>query len=547
MARGDVHMTMTADEADAWAAVQKVTGGFKGMERAAGSATRKSRRGFRRMGRDVRRFAMEVAGVGSAAGAIYLVAQQLRREYDLLVRRQAEAARTQMSVGDLRAAALLNRPAEMDVGFLDALVERVSRRQQITQERLWPVLSSMLSAKGSVSDEQFAAVLREVGRLGARGGPMVDLQTFAGAGLDLAKLNPKASPAELLGWLRQIGTSARVVNPEKQARAIPRVLSAAAPAGVSQEEAAELWATITQLSGDVQGRRSATGTINLLQRLMKGQVEGMLPEKVLGQVRLRKLSRSGMAGFREIQEWYQQAPEDLREQFLAGFQAEAPVKGALQQLFMSAPEAMSVWKTARGQIGTPGGETATVWQDYFRSVAAGRTEPTRSTDRAFSSAIEAIQLANDEGVGGITREKLEELVKALPGQSDFENRLLRASFEMGSDFGRDPVGAVHRVRSMIEKKMGRDLAQRNDPLNESFVAPPNSESLEDLLHIELRPTGRSRSAPYSRPIDPEMQAPLARLAEQLGEIVEELRAQEARPQKVEIVGGAPNPDVHREN
>ncbi len=105
---GQVHMTMTSDEAEMWSAIQKIAGGFRQMETAGGSAASKTKKGFNntsgavnelasRLGISTRMFSSwQATGVGAAAAvgtAVYKLIkriQEVNKEVDEMSRNAAE-------------------------------------------------------------------------------------------------------------------------------------------------------------------------------------------------------------------------------------------------------------------------------------------------------------------------------------------------------------------------------------------------------------------------------------------------------------------------
>ena len=568
---GEINYSMSGDPKDvvrAFTALGKKIDQVERKLKQTGQTGRKSTKdtsdGMAGAGRSALKFAGRLAGVGSAAAGVYAIAAQLRREYEHLKRQQAEAGLAQLTVGDLRGYALINRPTDVDGKLLDRLVEQTASKEEISQKRLWPLISSRLSAKGPLSDAAFEDAFRRTARIGAIGGPGVDLAVRGGAAMDIMKVTGGNRADVALGFMMSVGTAARVDDPAKQAAAIPRVLSAAKPAYWTLEQASELWTYLTGASADREGRRSATGAINFMQLLFKGRTaEGaMIPYEEFGKIKRRPLRAKGMAGLTELQDWYAQAPENLRELLLAGLQAEAAVKGSLQSLVARDPQAMKIWERAREATPSPTAPgLAGAYEDYFKGVAVGKHEPVRAANRALDAFQEGERLRDEQGgMAGMLRVELDESLAAIKGIRDIDRKLLRAKWELGSGFGRgDPMGAAIEQLRELQRTKGYGAKFRRAPWSNwgpAFVEDLPAEGAERVGKTWIRPEhwqvpvehyGREVKSSYMRRTegyDPKQAASIDRLIVALEKLaasqtdaLEKLAASQAadKPQPVKIV------------
>ena len=560
-AKANIDWKLRADTRDMLTAIDGLNQRLNRMAGSADKASGKAKGIFSDGAKGITQVAGAIAGITGVAGGVMALVNQLRREYEHLVRMQSAAADRQASVGDLRAAALLNRPAGMSVQWLDKLVADVSRSEKVQQERLWPVVSNMLSAKGDVSDRQFSAILRQVGRLGGVGGAMTPMDTIAGAALDLQKHVGGGDPRQGLGWLLQIATNARVVDPQKWSAAVPPVLAAAKPAGWSHEQAAEMFAYLSQSAGDVEGRKSATGTVNFMQTLMKGRTQSgaFIPARGMdGRIVHRPLKASGYAALTELQDWYAQAPEDLRTELLAGFQAEAKIKGGLQSLLARDPKALAAYAQAQKAISSPDAPgLAGMWERYFTGIEAGGGADVRKARRIFGASQEALDLSNPQAVGGEVRKGLRETLQRIPGIGDADIRVKMAEFEARSNFGRtDPTGAAEEIalQMMADKGYGAKFRTRRLGLRALFESSPAGGWAEQLpdgaRELGRIPTGENVYAfddaqgqrwsfAKNRNYNPEAERVLMDLVKAMSELAAEIResnkASNRKPQPAALV------------
>ena len=440
---GTVTWVLEAQEAKAVAGIMKVVDSLSKGERATdrmNQAGKKSHATFQDASKSALKFVGAVAGIGSALGSVMLIAAQLRREYEHLKRVQAETAATHMGVGGARGAALYNKPTHITAVAAEALVARAAKFGGAKMEDTWRIASTAFSAMGPLKTgdvEKHIGQAALVQRLSGFEG-----STLAGGTMDIQKATGVGAK-QSLGWMRQIGQAARVVDLEKQVRSVPPVIMGAKQYGFTPEQGAELFATMTQLSGDVMGRKSSTGTVNLMQTIMAGQTQGgaLIPYwKKAGMGKARKMGwrttkAGGMAGLAELQDWYAGADEGLRTEFKAKMPGEAKNKGAILGLIARDPQAMAVLAQAQQQIGAPGGAAMGGYVDrYIADVGKGKTEAVREGSAIMSRGLERAQLDNPNALAGVFREGLQKLAGAY-NFSDINTKLATASFEWNTNLG----------------------------------------------------------------------------------------------------------------
>jgi len=399
------------------------------------------------------KFALQIAGVGSAIGGVMAVAAQLRREYDDLVRKQREAAAEQMTAGQLRGAALLNLPASMQAGEVDRIINEISSRRNVEQKALWGGAGAMLSGKGALSSGQFAGALDVAARLRAYAGEAVDVGVIGGGLQDIMRVTQIKSGMQTFGWARQFGTEARIVNPLEQVLSLAPAISAAAGAGATPEQVAELLAGMTQTTADITGERSSTAVINFLGALTgkkifpsevvrggKRTMEwGLVPGETFGE-------RMGALRSR----WATMSREE-RAEMEARIGGRAKSRAYLRDVISQSGAGWTNYQAAVAGIRAPEAEgTIAFAEEYFRNVEAGEFEPIRRTGRAFDVAIEKMKLTDPGALAGVLREKMGALLAARPDISELERREIMAGFEFRSRFGfGDVLGAAEAALERI--------------------------------------------------------------------------------------------------
>ena len=527
---GDVIFRMSADEGKAVQgflklndAQKKVEEGFKRTGRASRDAGGHINRSMSSATREAGRFIGAVTGIGGAVGAVAAVAAQLRRELENLQQRQKAAADLQRSVADIRAEVMFNKPGDISAQRVDELVGRLSSQYQVPPQRMYGAVGGLLSAKGGLAWPTFAGGMEQVARLGQVGGPNMDLQTLGGAMLDIMRVTGGTDAGGAYGWLRQFGAASRIVSPQKQARALPPVISAAGGYDWTPEQAAELLAYLTQASGDVMGESSMTGAITFMGNLQKARTQAgaLIPQRIGDKIMYRPLQKRGPAALKELQDWAATAPADLRDLLWAKLPGEAKVKGGLQGLIAREPGAIAGYEAAQRAISAPGAPgVGAVGEEYFKAVAAGRGEPVRAVGWAGQSYVEQMQLTSPEAMAGAVRAEAEKVLTATPGIGAFDRRMGMWKTNITTNFGRrDPVeGYIELLRGyqgefQSGQRMGR-MAEMSG---------------EEMVMLGLSRRGPRPMEPTERGLD---------IAERLGKVIDRWeRVVERMDQATDPAGG----------
>jgi len=425
---GEVVFRVTADEAKALRAYQNLIDkqaraalGARDLGKASKQGGKSAQSSLASGARAALGFAGAMTGIGSAVGGVMLIVNQLKQEYRHLIEQQSRARWRQMDVGAARVEALRNLPTGMDAASLERFVVKTAARKgfEMPETRAWQVAGSMLSGKGALSQQQFRGAYGEALKYGAVGSESFEAATVGGAIADVMKLTGTSGKGAL-GFMRQFGTAARVVDPALQATALARSGAAAKPMGFTVEQSAEITAALSQLGGDTEGKVSSTAFAKLAKLMadLRYKKPIRVGRKSIG------LTQTGMGALEEMQGIMQGLTPEEQTAFLTRMQlGKAGGRGAMMQLLTGSEAGTAALATAQQQIGAPGPASAAAVDEFYANVAKGRHETLRTTRRAMSKGIETQELANVSG--GIASElrRVEDYLKATPGISLTETQI----------------------------------------------------------------------------------------------------------------------------
>ncbi|MFH1731407.1 MAG: hypothetical protein ABIF82_07135 [Planctomycetota bacterium] len=398
-----------------------------------------------------------IAGLGSVLASYLSINGAIRAGTALIedrMRKEREAAQAHGTLAQERAGALYNLPRGISQEQLTGFIAATARPDVgVTQAALWGAAKTGLSAKGGLGWEPWKSAMTEAARISAMTGEEFDV--MAGAAIDLAKVTGQTGAAANLGWMRQIGVASRVTTLAGQAGNIPRAMVAAKAFGEQPEQAAEMWAAISQMLADPEGRDTTTGMIRILQVAKTGKVLpdrrgkfGMLPEAAGSFAERLKLLQTAYAG----------ATPETRGEMLTKFGGRGAIKGVVAAML----EGRGAWEQylapAREEIGAPSALSAAELQAFYAQVGRGPSERVARVGRAGGVLTERLRLADEEGaVAASLYEQLfgggEAGGKGILGASDLPwaiRKTEQAKWQIGRAFGRTGEDMLQGLLEMAE-------------------------------------------------------------------------------------------------
>lgn len=464
----DVVFTLDAEEAKAWRGIMRLVDAqekserqFKKMGQEARRAGRATEDGMMAAGRTARDFAGQIVGITSAIGGVLAVAGILRKEWENLKQVQQAAAQASVSVAQARGGAIVNLPPGFAPEALDRFVQQSAVQTGMTEAQLYRMAQTGLSAKGGVSQEAFFDAMRTSAMVSARTG--LDPNVLAGGALDLAKITGLESAQANIGWMRQVGSQARITDLSLQMKNLLPAIQMATQFGETPETAAE-WATLmTGFIQDPTGEKARTGLINLSERLAKrrvvpgaggggpfggGKAEWeMIPEEYTT-LEQRMQYLSGI---------YQGADRKRQGEMLEKLGGEGPMRGFTAAALAGDPQVWEQLKRVQGAIGAPGAESAAGYRGMMAAIEGAPQEQVAAMKRVMAAGAEQISAADTAGaMGAVTREGMEKILQRS-GMGWMERRMVMAGWEATTGAGTQ--AAPDEMLRTLESRRARMAAE----------------------------------------------------------------------------------------
>lgn len=533
----NVVIQLTAQEEDmvnAWRKVrregpQALEKELRKVQQASTQASTSLSQFMKAQASDVGRFALSVAGVGSAVAAISTIAGQLRREYDELIRRRQAAADVQKSVSgaQLQSGIALGIDSTLNDAQVEKRIVALSARTGLDPAALFMRAAGAFSARGSLSGEQALKTVEMVAE------KMKPLDEESGnyvtqAILDIQKIKPNLNASEILGGIFAGLRVARVTETGPYVKNVNPAVAQGMGLGDSFEFMTAMAGALTQSAVDPTGRRTATA----MTRLRVQMAEHLAPQLGADSTMEQQLNYL-LSGKPEA--------EAIRQQMLGVFSKEASSvdqSGELTseaKLFFPIVQLLTPGSAVNESfhqfmeiVPSLGRESKIVLDELEKSRAQLSLPKISEMSSKFRGTELGLQLTDVEAFKAEAGKGLENVLRAS-GAGDMATRIAVTKFNLAADA--QGVDSVEDVTDRIEEQSRMLLRQGN----------PNDPFEQAGFFAAERSAGRGMNALAVSDADRRAGDALAELGRDLRELISIMRAREQKPQKVEV-----GPQVKRE-
>lgn len=446
---GQLAVEMTANEVQAYKAMQrlidqqaKMEQGLKRTGRASASAGKKNDAAFGAGAlSSLKTYVAGFMGVGGLMMAIQAVNRELEHTKQL----QKDVASEQITLASARKDITRNMAgaSDEDIKKMMGAATSIAGETNVEEKFIAQAIASALSASGGKQDASIAAVKGAAQFLADK---PEEIAGFAGSLLDLSKITGTDDAAVNQGLLQQVGALSRVVDPALQASNIPKSLIGQQSFGATAQEAAAMFAAITNASGDLTGARSGTAAVGLAQ-----QLRDFFKEEGLTAKAEKSLGRSLSMGERiEML----QGDQKLAGKFLEGASFEKAAAGPIEQLLTNVGSVMAAaFRENQGKIGS-NDELAELAKKSIQQRFLDPLEQTAALDRAFKDAQSGLTMGDVEtGRAGAIRENLSETFRRS-GMGAHSLKMKEKAFDLQVGLGADPTQlAIEQLEQEAEKRL----------------------------------------------------------------------------------------------
>lgn len=480
------------------------------LQRKLDTTGKKGKKTFTSMKVGAKDFALGMIGVNTAAAAVVQTLNLIKQGFQAAQKAQENFYNKNVTLSEARARALWNLPSTFEGGKqgLENLVSKISSSTGTKKENVFEILSAGFSAGGE------GATLRSAAEQAARlekagvgeGGELV------GTGLDLAAVTGQQDAAVNFGFLKQIGSAARLVSLQQQQNLLP-ALVAGTQQGDTAEQTGELVATITQIIKDTEGRLSATGAIGFTQALADkaliptiekvvsrttGEVkEKVTFDKVEGQTTFERL--------KNLQDVYAKSNKEQQALIIQQIGGEKKMQAFFKAALSNSELFQKTLTQAQQKITMPGQESAMQIQNFNDMMQTG-SDRIVDIGKSLDAAVENLQTSgkNREAIEAKARQATRDYLSstssikanlAVTAESSGFGAL--AAYQLQEQVGQDPVTSY--------RKFGQAFAPESDKQTQAYkdwLARMNDLTMEwKKLATDLRQQRSLAEDPNKQEVD----------------------------------------------
>ena len=438
-------------------ALEKIDSRMDRVERSSRKSTKTAETGWQKTGKAIQGAASQLIGFQSLAGAIQVAVQGIRAEFEKINRIGKEAAeRASQTGGSLRRLAANFSPdaSVQDASQLAAQVRQIAKDTRTPVGVVAGAAETALSARGNADVATALDSVRQSLRLFPGEGEIAN--ELGSRSLDLSKQAGTGDTRIGLGALIQAQQAARVTDLAKLGAAAPSATLSTVQAGGTVEQGLELFSAITNLSGDAEGRRSATAQVALESQLKNFTIPGVAGDEGTAFLTSKdaegnplKVPRTAFERLKAARNSQQrlavtQSNPALAEAFLANSSFEKRSAGGIGELVRGTQQGLAELGSARQKI-QPVDQGQI--QNFERKISELDGLPFQSdlaATQQSASNVEGFQLSGEQSRRGRARKILSETTGQLnlPFFDTFTEQQFSAEFEADVSRGTGPEQAA---------------------------------------------------------------------------------------------------------
>lgn len=388
------------------AAVKREAAALRKLEAQQRRVTSAQRRQRRLLG-GARRVAGALAGGGAALVALRLVTSELEKQREI----ESKALDVQLNLNKARANLIRNlEPRQAREAIASAT--RIARQAALPEGVIANALAQTLSGVAGNLPLAIASVQGATKFIPDQPGL---LPLIAGAIADMSKVTRSMDAVVNTGFFKLIAQRGRLVDPLAQAQTVPGALTNLVASGGTAQEAAALFTTISVGATDVQGRRTRTAIVRLVEQIRKD-----FPQLV------------GKTITEQI--FFLQKNPEFGQKFVDENDFEKAMVGVLRQL-LTDPTSRPFQQFSEDLKFFEGGnarfrEAGLAAQKALADSSLDATVSIAKLTRAFDSATEQIRIGNIEGATrSAVRKGTAEIIEAAQSQTSLGRGLEKLRFE----------------------------------------------------------------------------------------------------------------------
>lgn len=525
----------TGDTADAKKAIEKLQAQFERLEAKIKSTTRASRRGskqatqgLRDQGKATQGLSKKLAGIATAYLGIQaatklatIAVRALITEHRELTSRQRIAAATKITAAEAvrRTTIAFTPDPTLTKEQLVPTIQRIAKETRTDFNIVAAAFTDAFSAKGQLANIVAVRAVKQSLRL--LPGDVESATALAGRFLDLGKATGKTDIRAIGGFVQNVQAASRVTSLEKiGTQGVPAILSLI-KLGDSAEEAAELFAAVTQLMGDAEGRLAKTATINLAGRLKDFVVP---PPAVIADIKDRQKRKAaedratrGVVAAKDARGTFEipkeqikrfedaettqqriavlQQNAELRRLFVSKVKFDAASNATIQSLLRGDPIAVAELRTTQRLIKPIGPGQAKLFEKKIADLEAGEFQGGLTLAQRTAVSVQQSELRDPTARAGQVREDLNKILEKInfTAQIDFVARsAARLIFEERIGAREAPGRAAAGIlQAIIEDPNKRFFGKRGPSAEEVRLLSEQRDSFLEFFKFNQRRDAQS--------------------------------------------------------
>ena len=501
--------------------------------------------------RSVTQMVGALTGFGGVLGTLTQLVTAFKSEHERLVRAQEQARQSGMSQGEAMREVMQTFRPDATVGGQDLMreFERISKATGGTSVKDIAIAAKDVFSVGAETNRQALDAIEAAFRVTP--GKPVEATELASRAVQIAKIQGTDNFKAVIGLLTNVAEATSIRDLPQLAATAPGSAATSLATGGTAEEGLEIFSTLQQLIGDVEGRRTATASETLIAKLHEFVPAGAAEQKKGKPVRkggaLVGSDKAGeflvpdaeVAAFEAAQgpqekiELLRQS-EGLRRLFLTEANFETRSETAVKEFLSGSRRALHEERLVQPKIGgiaTPEERAVQqqAFEDYVANLNAAPFQGDVERERQHRRTVEQFELEDEfSRRTAFARKALTESLEKVdqPGLEDFPliggrarqmtvfeeatNRLREKFQQQGFvEFGPEEIAA--RVLEQVPTE-GRTFPNRDMPADQQSFLQQQIRSLREQGEEDVRQPQPSLAPGGQMPADDAVAEPQAAIS-----------------------------------
>lgn len=275
MAKSSVEIEFTSKDDQITRTLQKTERGLDQIarkldkvEQASKKSAQATTAGFENATSTLTKFGTAIVGMGAITTGVRQAAELLRKEYEILIKRQDAALGENVKLADVLPSVFRQAGGLLTAQQVTKAVDKGAAATGVDRVKVAGAIGEALAARGATNAREAQGAI-DAAIAAVKFAPEADPSTIANLAGGTTDIQRRfgVSPEQAIGFLARVGGQARVTSLREQVQNLNPAIGNLNTFGMSPQAAGGLVSVLTGATGDFTGALSSTAAVQLAKQL----------------------------------------------------------------------------------------------------------------------------------------------------------------------------------------------------------------------------------------------------------------------------------------